>query len=195
VAGPESSKSVAWPSLEREMLTDASRSVVERARLWCWRFRWPIWSGYAVAWSLALLTPQPVAVCDAVFAPDTGHLASKTLHISSYAVFTILSAWLRARLPWRWLLLAFLSLHGFLTEYLQHFVPTRTPSWGDVGLDHLGILIGLLVAWKWWRQPAPSETITCIPEEPTNPIVDNDSDQNRKDEAPRSGGELVRGQH
>jgi VanZ family protein len=128
-----------------------NRSTVQQVWFWCWRCRWLIWSVYAGAWTLALLTPQPVEVSDAVLGPQTGHYASKTLHVSAYAVFTLLSAWLRAQRPGRWLLLGFLSLHAFATEYLQHFVPERTPSWQDVGFDHIGIAIGIILAWKWWR--------------------------------------------
>jgi hypothetical protein len=32
---------------------------------------------------------------------------------------------------------------------LQQFVE-RGSSWSDVGLDHIGLLIGLLVSWKLW---------------------------------------------
>ena len=43
--------------------------------------------------------------------------------------------------------LVLLSGHGFLTEFIQTFVPKRTGQLSDVGLDHLGILLGLSVAW------------------------------------------------
>jgi VanZ family protein len=134
------------------VLKEASPSTLRQAWLLLWRFRWLIWSAYAMAWTLALLTPQPIRVAQATFGPETGHLASKGLHISAYTLFTVLSAWLRARLPWRWLLPAFVSAHAFLTEYLQQFVPERTPSLGDVGLDHLGIALGMILAWKWWLE-------------------------------------------
>ena len=51
------------------------------------------------------------------------------------------------------LLLAFLSLHAFGTEFLQQFVPERGPSLVDVGIDHVGLAIGLAASWRWWRRP------------------------------------------
>ena len=52
----------------------------------------------------------------------------------------------------RWLLVAFLSLHGMATEYVQTFVPDRYGSWTDVGIDHIGIALGLALSRKWWRR-------------------------------------------
>jgi VanZ family protein len=49
-----------------------------------------------------------------------------------------------------------LSLHAVATEALQNLVPTRSGSLRDVGLDHLGILIGAAVS-RWRRRaPAPA---------------------------------------
>jgi VanZ family protein len=116
-------------------------------------FRWAVWTAYALAWTRALLVENPV---------DPGHdavleyqlfLFSKAVHISAYAVFAALSGWLRVRFRYRWLLLVFLSLHAFATEYGQQFFRTRHPSLRDAGLDHLGMLLGVLLTWKWWRRP------------------------------------------
>jgi hypothetical protein len=57
--------------------------------------------------------------------------------------------------------LALLSAHGFLTEFIQTVVPKRTGQLSDVGLDHLGILLGLSVAWFTdrllaWRERRPA---------------------------------------
>lgn len=77
---------------------------------------------------------------------------SKSLHVISYALLAILSGWLRV--PWRsrWLLLVFISAHGFGTELLQNFVVSRHASLRDVALDHLGAVLGLGVSWKWWLE-------------------------------------------
>ena len=77
-------------------------------------------------------------------------ICSKCLHVSAYAAWAMLSGWLHWRRPQRWYLLFFLSAHGFATEYLQRFVRGRYPSWRDVGLDHLGLLIGVACTWRWW---------------------------------------------
>ena len=118
------------------------------------RLRWSIWIGYMLMWSLALLTPEPARVRDAVFHGNSAMLSSKFLHVGGYLGLTILSGWLRLPVPYRWLLLAFLSLHAMGTEFFQQFVPLRGASLGDVGLDHIGILLGLVLTWKWWIRRA-----------------------------------------
>ena len=121
-----------------------------------------IWFAFALAWTAALLTPSPDRLARAILAwlvpgpeggPELGDqfwLASKSLHVMAYALLAILSAWLRVPWPWRWLLLVFISIHGFGTELLQHFIVGRHASLRDVGLDHLGALLGLVLSWKWW---------------------------------------------
>jgi VanZ family protein len=126
------------------------KALIQKFRDILIKLRWVIWSGYAVAWSLALLTPQPIHMRDAVLSERPATYSSKILHIFAYLVFTVLSGWLRLPVPHRWFLLAFLSLHAVATEFLQQFVPLRTPSVQDVAFDHLGIFLGLLVTWKWW---------------------------------------------
>jgi VanZ family protein len=111
-----------------------------------------IWSIYTVAWTTALLTPHPAMIADALLGEEHAYYASKTLHVSAYVVMAILSGWLRASLPWRRLLLGFLSAHALGTEFFQNFVPYRYPSWTDVGWDHIGILWGLILSWGWWAE-------------------------------------------
>ncbi len=118
-------------------------------RLGPW-LRWLVWLTYTVAWTAALLTPQPVEVADRMLSADVAFLSSKGLHIASYAMLAVLSGWLRVPRPSRWLLLGFLSFHALGTEFFQGFVPQRTPSLRDVGLDYLGIILGLAATWKWW---------------------------------------------
>lgn len=113
--------------------------------------RWAIWGVCVAGWTLALLTPWPVEVAQELLPPPSEYPMGKVLHVCAYAFLTILSAWLGVRGPRRWLLIVFLSLHGGLTEFFQTFIPLRTGSLFDVGLDHLGILLGLLLSWKWWR--------------------------------------------
>jgi hypothetical protein len=97
----------------------------------------------------------PVELSQQILPQGLRFPTAKVLHVSAYAFLTLLSVLLPVRGRVHWLLIAFLSLHGFTTEYLQPFVG-RGGAWADVGLDHLGILLGLLIGWRWWREPGPA---------------------------------------
>ncbi len=116
---------------------------------------WTLWVLYVGAWSTALLTPDPVKMAEAVLPAPTRFVSAKTLHVAAYLVLTVLTGLLGTRRSWRWALLALLSAHALATEYFQQFVPTREGSWRDVGLDHIGICLGLLLGWKWWFARSP----------------------------------------
>lgn len=111
---------------------------------------WLAWIVYVLAWSRGLLMEQPIDPGDNERLRQGLFLFAKTVHVGSYALFAMLSAWLDVRRPYRWLLLVFMSAHAMGTEYGQQFFATRHPSWRDVGLDHLGIVIGVILTWKWW---------------------------------------------
>lgn len=113
--------------------------------------RWAVWGTYTAAWTAALLTPQPVAIADAILPHEAVFPTSKALHVAAYAGLAALTGWLRLPSPVRRVMLLFLSCHALATEYLQNYVPSRTASWADVGIDHVGILLGLALSWKWWR--------------------------------------------
>jgi VanZ family protein len=107
-----------------------------------------------ILWSIALLRPEPVHAAEATFPEEgTRYLVGKSLHVGAYALLAVLSAWLPVRRRWRWLLLVVLSTHALGTEFFQQFVPERTGSWHDVGLDHIGLVWGILLGWKWWCRP------------------------------------------
>jgi VanZ family protein len=124
--------------------------------------RWVVWGTFVAAWTHALLIPEPEAVARQILFPASASaanaerldeklaLVSKPLHVVAYAVLTALSGWLGVRGQRRFILLLFLSMHGLMTEYLQHFVQGRHPSWGDAGLDHLGLVCGVILSWRWW---------------------------------------------
>ena len=113
--------------------------------------RWTLWTVCVVAWTLVLVTSHPARVMHDVLPEQATFPVAKTGHVVGYAFLTILSAWLRVRGDRRWLLLVFLSLHGMGTEYAQTFNPDRHGCWADVGIDHIGIVLGLALSWKWWR--------------------------------------------
>jgi VanZ family protein len=114
------------------------------------RWRWSIWLTFLTLWTLALLTPHPVYISKAVLPAHAQFPVAKCLHVGAYAFLTVLAGWLGVRGWRRWLLPAFLVCHAMATEYLQNFVPLRNGSWDDVGLDTVGIVIGLVLSWKWW---------------------------------------------
>jgi len=114
------------------------------------KWRWLLWCVFVVIWTTALLTTEPVHVAHAVLAPRFIFPMSKMLHVSAYALLAILSGWVIVPVRRRWILLVFMSLHAFGTEFFQQFVPERGPSLRDVGIDHIGIAIGLLLSCTWW---------------------------------------------
>ncbi len=65
----------------------------------------------------------------------------------------MLSAGLRVPCRFRWMLLFVIMVHAPATELLQQFVEGRTGMLSDVGLDHLGIALGLLLTWQRWSVP------------------------------------------
>jgi VanZ family protein len=122
--------------------------------------RWLIWSAYAVAWTTALLVPVPeMPAATGLQEPHYRFLFAKTVHVSAYALFTVLSAWLLVSPRYRWLLIGFLVAHAAGTEILQALLPTgRTGCIEDVGIDLIGIALGLALSWRCWRSavtPAP----------------------------------------
>ncbi len=111
------------------------------------RWLWAVWVLYLVVWTAALLRPEPARVNTEVLPEQAQFPAAKALHVGSYALLAALASWLPVRPGRRWLLFALLSLHAFGTEFLQRFVELRTGSLSDVGIDHAGLAVGLLVAW------------------------------------------------
>lgn len=111
---------------------------------------WAIWLVLLSIWTLALVTTYPAQIKQQVLPREASFPASKMLHVSAYAFLAGFAAFLPSRGGWRWLPLVVLSLHGFGTEYWQTFVPMRYGCWSDVAIDHVGILLGSLLTWKWW---------------------------------------------
>jgi VanZ family protein len=122
------------------------------------------WCACVGLWTAALLTTYPVEVGKEI-APSGLYLpTAKILHISAYAFLTVFISWLPLR-RWRWLLLAFLSLHAAGTEFGQQFVPGRTGKGADVLIDHIGLFLGVALTWKRWV-PKPSGQRSMVISEP-----------------------------
>jgi hypothetical protein len=118
--------------------------------------RW-LWLLYALAWTTALLVPMPVDPPPPGDGVPARVIFGKTVHIMAYAVFTGLAGWMLLPGRFRWLLAGFLVGHGLLTEYLQYLTYEffhRTGKWSDVGLDCIGIVLGIALTWKWWLAPS-----------------------------------------
>jgi len=129
-----------------QALNHTSKSIPGMSKAW----RWLLWTIFLVLWTTALLTTEPVHMAHVVLAPRVIFPTAKLLHISAYAVVAVLSGWLIVPARWRWLLVVFMCGHAFGTEFFQQFVPERVPSLWDVGIDHVGIAIGLTISYKWW---------------------------------------------
>src|SRR5262245_43301237 len=113
--------------------------------------RWSVWVAAVATLTVALLTSEPARVAGATLPPDTNFLASKTVHVLSYLILALLTAWLPLLPVRRRWLLGFLVAHAFLTELLQHFVPGRTGSLRDACLDVVGLALGVVLTWRCWR--------------------------------------------
>jgi VanZ family protein len=125
-----------------------------------YRWRWHFWSVYVVLWTTALLFPViPETGFEDVdeFISPNRYLLAKSVHVSAYAVMTLLTAFLNAPMRYRWLLVYFLMAHGTATEMGQWTM--REMQWSvrighlhDVAFDNVGVLIGLLLGWNWWMR-------------------------------------------
>jgi hypothetical protein len=113
-----------------------------------------VWLAYLLAWTAALVTPQPVRLSQETL-PESAQLpVGKSLHVAAYALLCVLTAWQRFPLRWRPLLLLALSAHAAGTELVQWYFESlmRHGCWQDVALDHIGLYLGVIVAWRWWRE-------------------------------------------
>jgi VanZ family protein len=121
-----------------------------------YKWRWWIWSGFMLAWTVALLAPTPPHGTwgeSAELDMERKFYAAKTLHVSVYAFLSVLSAGLRAPARYRFLLVFCLMAHATLTEVLQVLlegITARNGNLMDVALDQIGITIGIAIAWRWW---------------------------------------------
>jgi VanZ family protein len=113
------------------------------------RVRWAVWLIAFAGYTYLLLAP------DEYLPPWLRHTVEKKIteeftigkmaHAITYACFTLATFLLPISWrAWRFCIVV-LSLHGFATEYIQTYVPSRHGSWRDVGIDHVGIATGLVL--------------------------------------------------
>ncbi len=116
-------------------------------------WRWCIWGLYVVAWTTALIAPVPETPgLNNVGFGDISlrFLVSKAVHVSAYALLTVLTGWLQLAPPRRLWLLFLLMAHATATELIQEQLVYRSGLLSDVVIDQIGIALGLLAAWRWW---------------------------------------------
>lgn len=115
------------------------------------RARWVVWLIYVGVWTWSLERPYPQVVLEHKELAWYLFLFGKTVHVAAYACFAVLSGWLRVPRRYRWILVFVMSLHAWGSEYFQQYTPTRHASLRDVGLDHLGIVLGTLMSMRLWN--------------------------------------------
>ncbi len=85
--------------------------------------------------------------------PDSGHgLLRKLAHFTEFCTLGMLFSWLYAMLlkkPWQHLTFPFLCgvLAACVDETIQCFVPDRGPGIKDVGIDTLGVILGIVIIY------------------------------------------------
>ena len=119
--------------------------------------RWLIWGVYAVLWTAALElpTPEPEVLPGGETIISYKRLFAKSVHVSAYALFAVLSAWMPVPARYRWIMMFILMLHAWGTEMLQEMLVdyfNRGGALSDVAFDVLGIVIGVAISWKWWTR-------------------------------------------
>ncbi len=119
------------------------------------RYRWWLWSAFAVLWTVGLLLPQKEkSFINPDWEGEFRFWFSKTVHVLAYAFFAGLSGWVRAPIAYRPMLMFALTAHAAATEFGQQFAPGRMGSLADVIRDHAGIALGYLATRHWWREDA-----------------------------------------
>src|SRR5207302_9001093 len=120
-------------------------------------WRWCFWGLYALAWTAALVMPVPISgdwrAGVGEIEINLKYFVAKSVHLGAYALFTVLTGWLRAPVRLRFLLMFLLAAHATVTELIQEAtfeIAGRTGELHDVGFDHLGIAVGVMLSWKWW---------------------------------------------
>ena len=115
--------------------------------------RWLVWTIFMVGWTIALEMPAKIHTGEN---SPFRYLIPKATHVVVYGCFAVLSAVVPLPMRFRFLMMFFLMAHANGTEFLQDLLEPychRTGSLADVGYDHIGIVIGVLVSWKWWTRP------------------------------------------
>jgi hypothetical protein len=116
---------------------------------------WQIWAAILIVWTVGLEFPvwEPDDIPAREFVLTLKFIVGKTLHLCMYAVLAAMATWLPIPARFRWLMMYFLMAHAWATEMLQQLLHPwfkRGGNLEDVGIDILGIAIGVALTWKRW---------------------------------------------
>jgi VanZ family protein len=106
---------------------------------------------------LGWFRPQALAGMSAERLDDLNYLLRKSAHVVEYAILTLLAvrAFQRDQVGWQRRSafggVALSLLYAASDEWHQRFVPDRTATPVDVGVDAVGITIALVCCWAWYR--------------------------------------------
>ncbi|MSR32715.1 MAG: hypothetical protein EXR99_14545 [Gemmataceae bacterium] len=116
-----------------------------------WRpwLAWACWAGLLIIWTIGLLRPEPVQAANRYFSPWAAFFLAKGLHLGIYFFLAAIPWFLHSGHKAAGLLITFLAVHAWATEYLQQWIRFRTGSLTDAGIDWAGILLGYL-AGQWF---------------------------------------------
>ena len=114
--------------------------------------RWLVWGAFIVLWTVLLVIPMPTSGPIARMPVGRKYILTKSVHVCAYGLFAVLTGWLSVRPRYRWLLLFVVMAHGTATELIQFYFTSRDGNLDDVGFDNFGVLLGLIISWKWWTR-------------------------------------------
>lgn len=115
--------------------------------------RWFVWLVILAVWTALLVmpVPPPEELPLGEYIEARKFLVAKTIHVAGYAFLTAASVLLPLPRWGRWLMPALLMFHGAATELIQAQLPYRDGNPRDAALDALGVVLGILLTWKWRR--------------------------------------------
>ncbi len=121
---------------------------------------------YLVVLTCLLLTPRPQSHLNQDFKNFIREFFFTYIDPIVHLLCFTLLGFLASLVPWRrsrWTLLALLMAYGAGTEIVQYFIPERTPEWGDLLQDALGLVAGMTAAnffLSWWRERYHPEALS-----------------------------------
>lgn len=119
--------------------------------------RWVVWTVFILSWTVVLEMPVPNTDQSALgeWIIKYRVYIAKSIHVTAYFILAVLSAWVPLPQRYRPLMMYLVMAHATATELLQNVLVAFSYRGGtllDVGIDHLGIGLGMLVSWKWWMR-------------------------------------------
>ena len=128
----------------RSRITGEGHSVISRIA----RYSWAVWLVALIGYTYLLIAPNdwlPPWLQTTVGHKITEEFTfGKLAHVGTYALLTLGTFFLPVSRQGWIACVAIMSLHAFGTEFVQSFTG-RHGCWSDVGIDHIGIAIGLLL--------------------------------------------------